>query len=125
VSIMEPVWVKYIGTALPTGSATFTLFDSTVSFAAGSAMAPLGVHAYRLNVVHDQAGSVLGYRSDNRGTTWTQFYDSDTLAIPSAPDISDNLVVDIEGFKDVKFTWVNGGVTQTAFSVSQNLSPYP
>lgn len=119
-----PVRVKYIGSALPGNAETVNLFSSVVSFAAANALPALGMHAYHLNLKHDAAGTVKGYRSVDRGVTWSQYYDSGSISAPASTTSTD-LVVSIEGHADVKFDWLNGATPQTLFSVSQNLSEYP
>jgi hypothetical protein len=132
------VGLKYTDTALPTGSAVFVLFSTaaipaggTIGLAAakpaGCPMAnwgPMnGLHSYHYDIKHDQIGTVLGYRSADRGVTWSQFYTSGSLAIPT---LSSSAVVLIEGLKDFAFVWSNTGtVTQTTFVVDQDCSTFP
>lgn len=134
------VGLKYVDTALPTGSAVFVLFNTAPVASGGTGLgqtgaragtvpfgnwAPTnGLHAYHLNVVHSHAGTVKGYKSIDRGVTWKQFYDSASIGAPAAGSSTDQ-VVSVEGMADFAFTWTNGGTNQTSFDITQNLSDVP
>lgn len=125
------VGLKYSGTALPTGSATFVLFSTAAPSAGVAGSCPManwapmsGLHVYNYDVKHSHDGTVKGYKSDDRGTNWLQFYDSGTLTAPAATDTNGD-VVSVEGMPDFKFEWVNGGTNQTTFEFTQNLSDVP
>lgn len=125
------VGLKYAGTALPTGSATFVLFATAPPSAgvAGSVpfanWAPMsGLHAYKFDAKHDQAGTVKGYKSDDRGLNWVLFYDSGSMSAPPSTGTNSD-VTSVEGMPDFKFEWVNGGVTQGTFEFTQSLSDVP
>lgn len=113
---------KYTGSALPGNAETVVLFST----AAACPMANWGpmnnIHSYHYDIKHDQAGTVKGYKSSNRGTSWVQFYDSDSL---TAPTYTSTAVVLVEGLADFKFEWVNGATPQTAFAVDQDVSSFP
>jgi len=85
----------------------------------------MGLHSFHCNIKHDQDGTIKGYRSTNGGTTWVQFYDSGLITAPAATTATDKVVL-VEGYRDFKFEWVNGGVTQGAgWSVSMDVSIFP
>jgi hypothetical protein len=121
--------LKYTGATPGTDSNTYVLF-STASPSAGVAGAcPMGnwgpamcVHSFHWDIKHSQAGTVRGYHSSDRGATWTQFYDTGSLA---APTYTDKDVVLVEGFADFKFEWVNGGTAQATWVVNMDVSLFP
>lgn len=115
------VKIKYTGSALPGNAEVVSLFDTTVSCPRGWAT-NANLHTYHVNIKHDQTGTVKGYKSEDGGTNWYQFYDSGVLAIPT---YTSDIVQSIEGMRDFKFTWTNGANPQTAFAVSQDCSVYP
>lgn len=123
------VGLKYTGTALPTGASTFVLFSTAAPSAGVAGSCPManwapmnGLHVYRYDVKHSHDGTVKGYKSDDRGTNWVQFYDSGTLA---APTYTNNDVVSVEGLANFKFEWLNGGTNQTTFELTQSVSDVP
>lgn len=123
------VGLKYSGTALPTDANTFVLFASASPSAGVAGSCPManwavmsGLHVYKYDVKNSHDGTVKGYKSDDRGANWVQFYDSGTL---TAPTYTNAAVVSVEGLHDFKFEWVNGGVTQTTFELAQSLSDVP
>lgn len=115
----EPVCrVKYQGTALPTGATTNTMFDSTLN-GVKRWLHSGGCRRFAYAIEHDQDGTVNGYWSVDDGTTWNLFY-TQAHALAASPAEGD---VFIEPYDDVKFEWVNGGVTQTTFDINMVLSP--
>jgi hypothetical protein len=112
---------KYTGSALPGNAETVVLF-STAALPMANWGPTNGIHSYHFNIKHDQSGTVKGYKSVNRGTSWIQFYDSGAIAAPTYTTAD---VVLVEGLADFKFEWVNGASPQTAFTVDQDLSTFP
>ena len=121
----EIVGIKYEGTALPADSDTETLWDSTAAHFPDHFVSKAGLRWFRYSVSNSHAGTVKGYESANDGddttVTWEQFYDSGSLAAPAATATNSADVL-VEGKKNVKFEWVNGGTTQTTFLVHLSLS---
>ncbi len=121
--------LKYTGTALPTGATTTVLFSTASPSAGVAGTCPMGnwgpsmcVHSFHWDIKHDQTGTVKGYYSNDRGASWTQFYDTGVLPIPT---YTDSGVALVEGFADFKFEWLNGGSNQTAFVVNMDVSLFP
>jgi hypothetical protein len=122
--------LKYTGSTPGADANTYVLFATASPSAsvAGSVAVgnwgPMGdVHAFRYVIKNPAAGTVNGYFSLDRGATWVQFYTM-PAAIPVAGTASTD-VVSVEGFRDFKFEWVNGGVAQTGWSVSMDVSVFP
>lgn len=132
------VGLKYVDTALPTGTIVVVLFNTApiAATALGQTLAkqgscpmanwaPMnGLHAYHANVKNSHDFTIKGYKSIDRGVTWVQFYTSGVLAAPAAGATND-VVVSVEGTPDFAFTVLNGGTNQTAFDITQNLSDVP
>jgi hypothetical protein len=112
--------LKYTGTTPGADASTYVLF-STALIPVGNWGPMGGVHAYHYDIKHSQAGTVNGYWSNDRGVTWVQFY---TMAL-AIPTLTSSDVVLVEGFRDFKFEWVNGGVAQATWSVNQDASIFP
>lgn len=116
------VRLKYTGTAPGTDSNTYVIF-STVAAGYPRGWGDMSdVHSFHWDIKHDQAGTLKGYHSLDGGTTWVQFYDTGSLA---APTYTDNAVVLVEGFRDFKFEWVNGGTAQGTWVVNLDVSIFP
>jgi hypothetical protein len=121
--------VKYLGTALPVGATTVSLYDSTLNDADRAAvdlgagkLNSAGERWFVYSVFHDQTATVNGFfkckKADGTLSAWRQFY---TLAlIPGALSSVDEVF--IEPYQHVKFEWVNGGITQTIFDENLILS---
>jgi len=116
----ETVGVKYIGTALPTGSTTVNVFSSVVSFPAGNMLQALGINRIYMTFQNSQSGTLKLYRSTDRGSNWTQF---GSVSVSAASANAENPVdVDVEPYYgDVKIDWVNGGSDQATFSPQVSL----
>jgi hypothetical protein len=96
--------IKYMDTALPTTSAAVTLFNSVTSFPPGGSFHLLGQQWFQWALVFDSAagtitGTVTGQWSDDKGTTWNEFYTSGTIN----DDVSNEDEVYVGMFKDVRF----------------------
>lgn len=116
------VRLKYTGTAPGANSDTYTIF-TTVDGSIPRGWANMAdVHSFHWDIKHSQAGTLKGYHSQDGGTTWIQFYDTGSLA---APTYTDNGVVLVEGFRDFKFEWVNGGAAQATWVVNIDVSVFP
>lgn len=126
------VRLKYTGTAPGANTDVYTIFSTVATAAAGSGSVAANlprdwavwsnVHSYHWDIKHSQAGTVRGYHSLDGGTTWVQFYDTGSMA---APTYTSNDVVPVEGFRDFKFEWVNGGSAQATWVVNQDVSIFP
>lgn len=111
---MSTCKVSYSGTALPTDSNTFTLFSTVTAAGFPDFFAYSGTKRFVLRVKNSHAGTLKAYRSANHGTNWSQI---DEVAVVAAAATDENAYdFFIEGFRDWKLDWVNGGTTQTTFS---------
>lgn len=116
---MAATEVKYTDTALPTDSDTFVLFNSENLLPVGAAnmINNCGWQRYTATIWHSQNGTVNGYFRDTGSATWRKFF----AAAKTAGTEASTVDVLIGGMGEVKFEWVNGGVTQTAFDIKQAL----
>lgn len=107
-------FVIAVSQVAPTDSDTSTLFDSTTAFGIG-AMRTLPIKRISFAVNNSHAGTLLGQRSINDGTTWTTF-SSTSVAAPSANTISGPYDFLIDTYEDFRLRWTNGGTTQTTWT---------
>lgn len=112
---------KYVGTALPTGATTETLFSTVAAFPGKGYPAMCGVKRLVIDIKHSHAGTMKAYRSKDRGVNWDQIYDSGSIAAPAA---TSSTIRDfaIEQYDDWKLDWLNGGTNQTTFNVDMALA---
>lgn len=103
--------VKYIGTALPTDSDTFTLFDTTSTGHWTGMLAHTQTCRVLVDIKHSHNGTLKSYKSKDGGTNWVAM-SSQAVTASAATSAADYLV---EGLRDFKLEWVNGGTTQTTF----------
>lgn len=116
--------LKYTGSTPGADSNTYTIF-STVAAGYPRGWADMAdVHTFHWDIDHDQSGTVKGYHSLDGGTTWVQFYDSGSMAAPGAAATSGAVVL-VEGFRDFKFEWLNGGSAQGTWVVNMDVSTQP
>jgi hypothetical protein len=127
---MEPFPnLKYAGATPGADANTYVLFATILPAAPTNAMnanwmesafALLGARKFCLLLDHVQAGTLNAYQSRDRGATWQQI-DSQAIAAPAA---TSSTVVDfvVEGLRDWKLEWVNGGVAQNPWQVNMSLS---
>lgn len=120
--------------ALPGNAETMVLFSTADpligTFPAVKGACPMGnwgpmmgIHSFHWDIGNDQAGTIRGYKSSDRGVTWTQFHTEAVAA--SAAGTTNSGVVLVEGFADFKFDWLNGATPQTAFPVDLDCSTFP
>lgn len=123
---MTTVRVKYDGTALPTDSDTFTLWDSTGNNAHNNGSSAdiinmCGLKWANIRVECSHKGTLHASWSDDDGTEWNVY---DQRVMPaSGTNMAHHYTIPIVGYRDVKIEWVNGGTTQTNFDVMTSLSP--
>lgn len=111
---------RYGGSALPGNAETVVLFSTVTAFPAKSMAAMIGIARLIIDIKHDQSGTMKAYRSQNRGVTWNQFYDSGAIAAPAATSSTIRDIA-IEPYMDVKVEWLNGATPQTTFIVDMAL----
>lgn len=112
---------KYIGSALPGNAETVVLFSTVAAFPGKNYCQHNGIKRFIVDLKHDQTGTVKAYRSQDRGTTWNQFYDSGAIAAPAATSSTIRDIA-IEPYEDWKVEWVNGATPQTTFLVGMALA---
>lgn len=119
----QPIQIPYQDTALPTDSDTFVLWNSENFLPQGAAnmLANMGVNRWTASLWLSQDGTVNGYRRETGSSAWRKFY---TNALTAGTEALQEDVF-IGGYGEVKFEFVNGGVTQTAFDVRQALQCDP
>ena len=116
------VIVPYIGTVPGADANTYNLFSTVVSFPGAQFMATNGLHRIVVVLTNPQSLTLKGYRSSDRGTNWTQVYDSGATAAPAAGQ-SNTFDLLISQFADFKLDILNGGSAQTGWTVSMELMP--
>lgn len=112
--------VKYTGSTPGADANTYPLF-TTVQAGMGSYFFSLArIARFELKLIHDQQVTLKWYRSDDRGSNWTQVGE-ETLAGLAAKneDVRDYLV---EGEKDWKLDLVNGGSAQTTWDIKMAMT---
>jgi len=128
--------VKYTGTTPGADSNTYVIFATTLPVSPGasgitqssdpmnanrfnawaeSSPALMGFRKVSVTMKMDKLGTLNLYESIDRGTTWRQV---DTIAV-AAPASTASFLTDflVEGMRDFKIEWVNGGTAQTFFDV--------
>jgi hypothetical protein len=109
--------VKYTGSTPGADSNTYNLFSSVTAFQGASMAQNVGLKRATFDIKHSQALTLKGYKSNDRGVTWEQVYDSGSVAAPAATD-STRLDFWFEPYPDFKVDLVNGGSAQASFSVN-------
>lgn len=115
---MERSTLTYTGTALPLGSTTYNLFDTTLTGVKGFLSLARGTR-FEVTVQNDQAGSLKAYWSEDGGTNWN-LYNTTAVAIPAA-GASTTVDFDTTPYRDWKVDWLNGGSNQTTFRITMVL----
>lgn len=113
--------VRYTGATPGGDSNTYNLFSSVTAFSGASMAQNAGLKRLGLDIKHSQALTLKGYKSNDRGTTWEQVYDSGSVTAPASTD-STRLDFWFEPYPDFKIDLVNGGVAQASFSVNITLT---
>lgn len=128
----ETAKIKYTGVALPGNAAQVSLFDSVTAFPGANYLPMLHMKRLQIDLAHDQAGTLIWYKTENRGltsvfgagsaatTVWTQI-GTQAVAAPAA-NTSDNFDFLVEEFGDFKLEWTNGATPQTVWVPSIALS---
>lgn len=120
--------LKYQGITPGANGNTTILFTTTLSGSTDVQNAQLpecyfalsGTRKFSLDLKHNQAGTLNAYKSNDRGATWRQVK-TEAIAAPAATDgtLREWLV---EGVRDFKLEWVNGGSAQNPWVVDMSLS---
>lgn len=107
-SIRPIAYSAYHYRTAPAGSATAVLWDTTTH---GRMTQGVGIHRVRLDVAHDQDGTLELHRSDNDGASWEAV--SSAAVTTAATTSKADLIV--EPYLDYRIRWVNGATPQTYF----------
>lgn len=110
---------NYTGTALPLSTTTYNLFSTVLAMPGAGMHQMAGLDWYIAHIGNDAKGQLKGYRSQDRGTNWTQFYTRGVC--PSFTDHLNKFAIPIGDCQDFKLDWVNGGTNQTSFLLDQTL----
>lgn len=70
---------------------------------------------------HSHLGTLKAYSSNDRGTNWRQI-DEVAVATPAAATGSTAVEFLVEGLRDFKLEWTNGGTAQSPWQVNLSLS---
>ena len=111
---------RYSGSALPGNAETVVLFSTVVAFPGKDFHTYADIARIIIDIKHDQAGTMKAYRSQDRGVTWNQMYDSGSVAAPAATSSTIRDLA-IEPYMDWKVEWLNGAAPQTTFIVDMAL----
>lgn len=112
----------------PTVTGTVTLFNSVTAFPPGGSFHLLCQQWFQFALAIGSAGgagtgTIVGAFSDDKGTTWTDFYSATTAdGTAAAPSVSSDEVY-VGLFKDVRFQYTNAVEVPTVFRVALSLSP--
>lgn len=125
--------IRYMGATPGADANTYVLLATTLPATPTDAMnmnrdgacgenfaALSGTRKLCLTLDHVQAGTLRFYASQNRGTTWRQIDD----IVVAAPAANSSTVVEflVEGLRDWKLEWVNGGIAQNPWEVNLSFS---
>ncbi len=116
------VILKYTGATPGADANAYTLFSTVAAGCPKHWAAHWGLNAYHFDIKHSQSLTVRGYHSKDRGVNWVQFFSTGVL---TAPVLTTNDVVLVEGFEDFMFDVLNAGAAQTTFVVNQDLCVFP
>lgn len=129
----EVVRLKYAGSTPGADSSTYNLLNTALStnFMPANLAQALGLRWFNWDISNDKVCTLKGYKSGDRGTTWTQFYERVVPPSPNTATAANGLSVMpqsnwgqvyIEDFQDVKFDIVNGGSAQGTWLVDLSLA---
>lgn len=110
--------VKYVSTTPGADSNAYTLFSTVDANWPQNGFALFGIHRFCLDLAHNQAGTLRWYRSDDRGVNWILMGVEAISPPTNETNIRDWL---IDGAKDWRLVWTNGGVAQTVWSPMMTL----
>lgn len=117
----EIVQFKYNGTAPGADTNTYVIFSSVVALNGARMAQSAGMKRLVVDMKHAGTGTLNLYRSQNRGTTWSQVDTTGVLPIPAA---TESTIYDhyIEPYPDFKLEWVNGGSAQSTWIIDLALT---
>ena len=120
--------ITYAG-GTPTLTGTVTLFNSVTAFPPGASFHLLGLQWFQFSLLIGSvggggSGTITGDYSDDKGTTWRNFYTATnadgTTAAPK--HTADEVYVGM--FRDIRFQYTNAAELPTVFQVNLALNPH-
>jgi hypothetical protein len=106
----------YGGAAPGANTNTTNLFSTVTCFPGGSYFPMLGINKFSITLSYSGTGTLKAYQSDDRGTNWYQVSQENISAPASYESLQRDFLV--EGMKDWKLDWTNGGSAQSPWVVS-------
>ncbi len=115
--------VPYTGATPGADSATYTLFSTVTKFPGKYYCASDCLPRLVLSLQNSQAGTLKGYRSNDRGVTWVQVFPDTAIAAAAAGSINfyDFFIAE---YADFKLDWTNGGNAQATWNIDMALAPH-
>lgn len=125
---MSLVRVEYTDVALPLSTTVYTLYDTTdTKVASGTAksirnlLVMHGMYWFSYSIWHDENGTIKASFSNDGGTNWFQHGGDISASAPAAGTTTDGEIF-LEGYKDWRVEWTNGGSNQTVFEPNLSLN---
>lgn len=119
---MDRVQVAVVASTPGADTNVYSMFDSTVTFAAPTAsnsksttLAAHNVARIEFTLTNSHAGTLKAYRSVDKGTNWDQVGGDIAVAASAATDINGPYDFLVDPYADFKITWTNGGSAQTTW----------
>jgi hypothetical protein len=103
----------------PTDSDTFSVFNTYSASLGGNFFSHAFTDKFEITIKNSHAGTLKEYRSDD-GITWNQI--SETAVAAPAASGSNSYSYDVGQYKYWKLDWINGGTTQTTWTVDMVLT---
>jgi hypothetical protein len=113
--------VKYTGATPGADGNTYNLFSTVTTFGGANFCATYNIQRLLVSITNQNAGTLKGYRSSDRGTTWTQVFPDTAVAAPAAGSTNFYDLL-ISEYPDFKLDWVNGGSAQSPWLIDMSLT---
>ncbi len=113
----------------PTITGTVTLFNSVTAFPPGGSLHLLGLQWFQFSLTIGSAGgagtgTITGDFSDDKGTTWRNFYTATNAdGTTASPNTSEDEVY-VGMYRDVRFQYTNAVEAPTVFQANLALNPH-
>jgi hypothetical protein len=113
--------VKYTGTAPGANNNVYELFSTTTAELPEAFFSLAGIFRVSIDIMANANGSLIAYKSDDRGANWYTHKTDAVTGSTSATTTKDYLV---EGLRDFKLVWSNtSSSAQTTWKVDIALVP--